>query len=452
MKKGTFRFGDAVLGIDLDRLRRRRDLRVLPACALVGILLLMGVLYLLVPREKEQAPKPLSTKFIKRRPQMRRPLTMRKRPQPVVRPLKREKLVSDVPRAVVDRAGVSGLAGGLKVLESVVAHPKVEIERRVPFRKVQVGPAIEVGEIRIARHPKDHVDLALEMMDIKSLDTGRVRGLVVIDPSDKQKVRGFLHLVSVYAESMEKEPWEDYRGSFPLANHYLDTRALQNLSWKMNEATQIRTDVVESLSLDSERLLDMPFILITVKQSFELTDAEATNLGRYLVSGGFVYAEVVTYRGLTPSKLDPQAVDLPSLRKMFEEALRTQGLEWGRDWDFERLGRDHPLYHCYFDFEDVPMGYWDVVMNGYIGGPPSWYVFSPPYLEGIRIGGRWVAVYSLKSYRDFWAGRMEVLRSRVANPGYRYGEERQLEVGVNLLVFVLTQEGGIARRMVMGGR
>jgi len=451
MKKTTSRFDGGGLGIDLDRLRRKRDLRVLPVCALVGVLVLMGVLYLLVPKGKEEAPRPLSTKFIKRKPQMMRPLTMRKRPQPAVRPLKREKLVSEVPRAVADRAGISGLGGGLKVLESVVAHPKVEVVRRAAFRKVPIGPRIEVGEIRIARHARDRVDLALEMMDIESLDTGRYRGLVVIDPSDKRKVKGFLHLASVYAESMEEDLWEDNTGAFPHAKRHLDTRALQHLSRKMNEVTQIRTDVVESFPLDSERLLALPFALITAKQAFELTEAEAANLGRYLMSGGFAIAEVVTYWGLAPSKSDPQAVDLPSLRQMFEEAMRTQGLERGQHWDFERLDRHHPLYHCYFDFEDVPMGYWDVMMNGMINGPSPSYVYSPPYLEGIRIEGRWVALYSLKSYRDFWAGRMEQLRSHAANPGFRYGEERQLELGVNVLVFVLTQEGGIAKRMVACG-
>ena len=65
------RFGGVGLGREprslpsLDRLRRRRDLRVFPVCAVVAMLLLLGILYVLVPREREEAPKLLSTKFIK---------------------------------------------------------------------------------------------------------------------------------------------------------------------------------------------------------------------------------------------------------------------------------------------------------------------------------------------------------------------------------------------------
>jgi len=447
MKKTTSHFDGVGLGIDLDRLRWRRDLRVFPVFTLVGILLLTGLLYLLVPRGKEEAPRPLSTKFIKRRPQMTRPLTMRKRPQPVVRPLKREKFVSEVPRAVVDRAGVSGMGGRLKVLESVIAHPKVTLERRVPFRKVQVGPTIEVGEIRIARYAKDHVDLALEMMDIESLDTGRYRGLVVIDPSDKRKVKGFLHLASVYPESIEEEWWDNRTGRWSNNRRYYNTRALQNLSRKMNEATQIRTDVVESLPLDSERLSEMPFILITANQAFTLTEAEAANLGRYLVSGGFAYVEQVGNTGYLYV-----VHDVPALREMVVQALATQGLLEGRDWHFEVLPFEHRLFHCYFDLESLPMGYWDFRARSFSNASEIDYRHSPDYLEGVVLGGRLVLVYSEKSYRDFWAGRAGDIMN---HPGYRvpvYDDERPLQVGVNVLVYALTQEGGIAKRMVTGGR
>ena len=450
MKKTTSHFDGVGLGIDLDRLRRRRDLRVLPVCALVGVVLLLGVLYLLVPRGKEEAPEPLSTKFIKRRPQMTRPLVLRKRPQPVVRPLKREKLVSEVPRAVVDRAGVPGMRGGLRVLESVVAHPKVQLERKAPFHKVQVGPTLEVGEIRIARHAKDHVDLSLEMMDIESLDTGRHRGLVVIDPKDKRKVKGFLHLASVYAESMEEHyvPPYAHHALFPDGQRSTDARALRHLAESMNEYTQIRTDVVDAVSMDSETLLSVPFILIRASggfggtTTFALLQSEAENLGRYLVSGGFAYVEMAA---------GPVYADLPSLRKMVADALGTQGLYQEVHWRFEKLPASHPLYHCFFDFDSLPPSYLDIVYWHW--GEPSAELDShrsPPYLEGVKLDGRLVLVYSLKSYRDMWAGRMDELRSFLGDQAAFRGEERVMQLGVNLLAFALTQEGGIAKRMVTG--
>ena len=435
MKKTTSRFDGGGLGIDLDRLRRRRDLRVLPVCALVGVVLLTGLLYLLVPRGKEEAPKPLSTKFIKRRPQMTRPLTMRKRPQPVVRPLKRERLVSQVPRAVVDRAGVSGLMGGLRVLESVVAHPKVKIERRVPFRKVQVGPAIEVGEIRIARHAKDRVDLALEMMDMESLDTGRYRGLVVIDPSDKRKIKGFLKLTSVFVESMQETPEWDRLRQFTNSREDLNAQALRNLAETMNEHTGVRTQVVDAMALEDARLMEVPFVLIAAQRPFTWTEAEARQLGEYLLSGGFAYIED-TGQSSTSSYLHASFASAPPLRDFLEAALASQGVQREKDWWFERLEQDHPLYHCFFDFSGIPRGYWE-----------RWTDHPASDWEGVRVGERWIAIYSQKDYRDCWGERdMVEYRRAPMHPMM----ERHLQLGVNLLVFALTQEGGLAKRCVAG--
>jgi len=75
------------------------------------------------------------------------------------------------------------------------------------------------------------------------------------------------------------------------------------------------------------------------------------------------------------------------------------------------------------------------------------YIQSPETLEGVVIGGRLAVIYSLKDYRDFWAGRLDLLQRHVAGYGYETGE-RQFQFGVNLLVFALTQEGGIAKRLV----
>jgi len=219
----------------------------------------------------------------------------------------------------------------------------------------------------------------------------------------------------------------------------------------MNEYTQIRTDVVDAVPMDSPTLLDLPFILIRAsggfdgRATFALLQSEAESLGRYLTSGGFAYVEM---------GVGPYYADLPALRKMATDALETQGLHEEVHWRFEKLPSSHPLYHCFFDFDSLPPSYSDIVDWYWKREPPPELDFhrSPPYLEGVELEGRLVLVYSLKSYRDIWAGRMDGLRSFLGDqPAFR-GEERVMQLGVNLLVYALTQEGGIARRMVMGRR
>ena len=54
------------------------------------------------------------------------------------------------------------------------------------------------------------------------------------------------------------------------------------------------------------------------------------------------------------------------------------------------------------------------------------------YLEGITVEERLVAIYSDKGYANKWADT--------------YNNEPQLKMGVNMVVFALTQEGSIAQQ------
>ena len=346
------------------------------------------------------------------------------------------------PKRVVGVAGVSSAPGVLEVLSSV-SKPVVQISRSVRFERKAIGPRVEAGRVEIARQPSDRVDLSLEMMDINALDTGRYRALVVQDPEDRRKVKGYVHLTSVYAESMEETPWMDETGLFPQGRRQIDARALVVLAEELNHYTQIKAGVRDEMALDDQALLEVPFVLITALDAFELTRTEAENLGRYLVSGGFAYVELITH------SLFLRSEDLPSLRKMVEGALVTQGLLRGRDWEFQILPRDHLLYHCFFDFDDGPPGYWDIRLSSSMI-IPSRYVPSPEYLEGVFLKGRMVLVYSRKSYRDFWARRQDDVRESMngGEPTLWKQGKRQLQLGVNVIVYALTQEGSLAKRLV----
>ena len=67
-----------------------------------------------------------------------------------------------------------------------------------------------------------------------------------------------------------------------------------------------------------------------------------------------------------------------------------------------------------------------------------------PYLEGIVIDGRTVIIYSMKSMGTVWHRGLKVSERR----SYDSAGIRQLQFGVNLIVFALTQEGSITHRVM----
>jgi hypothetical protein len=141
-----------------------------------------------------------------------------------------------------------------------------------------------------------------------------------------------------------------------------------------------------------------------------LTKHEIENLAAYLRGGGFALVE----NARATQEYSPAEA---SLREMLKQAL-------GREARFIPISNDHPLYHAFFDFD---------------GPPPAAEVRATRldpvnYLEGIFLRDRLVAVYSDKNYGNFWQREAE--------------NEPQLKMGVNLVVFALTQKGSIAQQQI----
>jgi hypothetical protein len=130
--------------------------------------------------------------------------------------------------------------------------------------------------------------------------------------------------------------------------------------------------------------------------------------------GGFVFAE----NSMARLEYGPAEA---SLRKMFKDVL-------GKNARFQILPNDHPIYHCFFEFNDGPPPGEEIFNARYTQGVPS------PYLEGIYLDGRLVALYSDKAYGKMWQGQSR--------------DQPQLRIGINLVVYALTQEGSIAQQQI----
>ncbi len=221
-----------------------------------------------------------------------------------------------------------------------------------------------------------------------------------------------------------------------------EKRMLQGLADKMVASTQVHVEVRDAVALDDPQLLQVPFVLLTASAPFEFTEAEAANLGAYLTSGGFLFAEIV--RDLRPDYSYAE-LDIPAVRSLIRHSLQVVGYQEWKDWQFTRLEITHPIYHCFYDMCSLPRGMRDM---HYVGSPP----LTPDYLEGIVVGEQLVGVYSMRGYADFWSGigQQEWEAFDVVNSPFLSSAEEPLvyNLGVNIVVYALTREGSLARQLV----
>ncbi len=413
------RFKSPALDISLEGLLR--ELRVKLVLALLiaaGVHLLLFSLRWHRVSYLESA-KPLTTKFVKREPRLIKPLELRKIPKPKRRLMKR-KLTFE--KARVRRLGLTEAWEPVSVLD-VMVKPHGRVERSVGVSSRELELPLRMGTIHTEKDPKEIVDLSLDLMDLDALDTGKYQAMVIVDPRDRKKVKGFLHLGQAYPKSVI------------VAMSMHDRRlpgesALHALINAMNRYTDIDTDMGDSYTFDSAKLFNTPVVL-TVATWFSLidfTDSEAMNLGRYLLSGGFLIADT---RGPGSGEHRP---GITSLRNFIVAAFESQDMNLNRDWRLEKLPKSHPVYHCFFDFNDGPPGGGDVIVQDPI-----------LYLEGVEIDGRLVLIFSKKAMAAAWGRDGD---STVFDESGGIDNNRQLQFGVNLIIFALTQEGSITHQVM----
>jgi hypothetical protein len=361
---------------------------------------------------EQKLAKPLTTQFVKRQPRLTKPLELKKRPQPRRRTVQR-KMVSVKARMHRDQASVhfqptQALRG--------LSRPSVEIGRTSALTSAAMEPPTVASVIYGAKDEERKIDLSLELLDTEALDTGRYHAVVIQDPTDRRNIKGFLHIAIVEPSISEY----DFNDLMPAMRRFADLG--------MNTFTGIRTDVWPILTLDSREIFKVPWVFtfdLGRGLEFSPTRSEVTNLGAYLMQGGFLHADGY------PTTLGTYVPPV-RLQRLITDALDTQGVKYERDWSFQRLPNNHPIYHCYFDFDGPPVG----------AGAFKWQYGIVPFIEGVTVSGRLLAITS----------QMLIARVWVAGQGPGLGGEFDptpcLQFGVNVVVFALTQEGSITHRLM----
>jgi hypothetical protein len=124
------------------------------------------------------------------------------------------------------------------------------------------------------------------------------------------------------------------RGDGPMWSHDYPV-AEQNLHTAVKALTCLPMNAEsEVLRLDSAELFEFPFLYICEVGHWTISEDEAAVLREYLLRGGFLLVD--DFRGTLEWS-------------NFEEQMRLVLPES----PFQRLTIDHPIFHCFFDFEHL---------------------------------------------------------------------------------------------------
>ena len=432
--------------------------RKLQSCLAASLILHLLVIFGITHRAQvAQFPvlSPIMVEFTKRPPPQR---TLTRRQRPRQRPLVRRPALQAAPVAAVRPAPTATRplpmfqASALRL--PMAALPDRLVLPMPDFPARHIGPQMQAGALEGTRQGADEIDLALELMDVQAMDTGQHRAMVVVDPKDRRQLKGFLYMSNVYSPSIQRAESETSRRLLQ-TRQMVENRMLQGLADKMVASTQVHAEVLDAVALDDPQLLQVPFVLLTASDHFEFTEAETANLGAYLTSGGFLFADIV--REL-PREYSDDQLDIPAVRSLIRTSLQAAGYQEWKDWQFRRLAMTHPIYHCFYNVESLPRGMRDMHYANYATGEGMGTPPTPDYLEGIVVGDQLVGVYSMRGYADFWAGiaRQELDYALEYNSPSNWSlasaeEPMVYNLGVNFLVYALTREGSLAQQLVSAG-
>jgi len=256
---------------------------------------------------------------------------------------------------------------------------------------------------------QEAVSLSQELLGVQDLDIGRYQAVIIPDPNNKKNIKGYFNMTIIDYDVADKN--ED---RFPTA--------AEELMRYMRDNTHINARIEgTTLEFSDPRIMNAPFLYMTGNTAtLQISSTEKKNLGEYLRAGGFLFAEDIRHADAT-SGLEGRSAGVQGtpFDRQFKDLMRDP-LVLGSEGDkWEKVPKSHPLYASFYDFPDGPP----------LGGVPGGNVFD---LEMLQIRGRVAVVFSDLNISYYWGDPLADAK------------ERGLQFGINLIVFALTQSGGIA--------
>ena len=269
---------------------------------------------------------------------------------------------------------------------------------------------VEMIELTETAAPvQEALSLKQELLNVQDLDFGRYQAILIQDPENKRNIRGFFNMSVM---------------DYDLANKSTDRfpTAVEELMRYMRDHTRINARIEGvTLRLSDSQIFKEPFLYMTGNNAiFQFSTTEKENLGEYLRQGGFLFAEEIRHANSEGSLEGSGAGTAGTIfDRQFKSLMKDEEVLAGDGARWQRVEKDHSLYSSFYDFGDGPPK----------GGAPGGNVFD---LEMLELRGRVAVIFSDLNISWFWGDPNADAR------------ERGLQFGVNLIVFALTQPGGIA--------
>jgi hypothetical protein len=395
------RFASPTSGFDLDEIVSRLRKTFLVSVAAAVAVHLLAITINPFEEAEQKAPRPMVTKFIKREPRLTKPLELRKIPQPKRQMARREVQLA---QARMDQVQATASFNTRSLIASNVGGSGINLSSHGQFASsasMSFEPTLSAMDVTGTREAENKIDMALEMLDVNSMDTGRYRAMVVQDAGDKQAIKGFVKMAQVMS-SRALAGGTDGSGTV-----LLNVDVVDRLRDVLNEYTGLQADFVGFITFDDPRLFEVPVILPQGSPN----ETEMANLADYLVKGGFVLGDVVGAYG--------------------EGLEKYGGLIRGKDFWTERLPEDHPVFSSFFELDGgMPFGYSPSLSQGKSGVVP-WNYLTGHFVKG-RLAG-------ITPGSGGWGWQ---------NDDRGGDSTRQLQLAVNIIIYALTQEGSITQRLM----
>ena len=103
-------------------------------------------------------------------------------------------------RARMDQVKATASFNTISAL-NMTATPSVMVARSVDVGTVDLEPTLTTVDITGTRQPDNKIDMALDMLDVNSMDTGRYRAMLVQEQGDPQAIKGFINFARVISAS-----------------------------------------------------------------------------------------------------------------------------------------------------------------------------------------------------------------------------------------------------------
>lgn len=394
--KDSRRFASLSTSFDLDALLRPQRRSLWYSVALSAVLLAALVLLDPFGRAVPSAPHPPTVKYIKRQPRPTKPLSVRKISQPNQQPMIRKRQPTPIrtdPAHLTTNVTTEApmKQGSIPGALSLVSLPHSSTPRPLDAER-QLGADHLFGEraIGITRQSENKIDLALEMLDVNSLDTGQHQAVVIQDPDDPKSIKGFIKLPLVVPRNV-------------LDRLGVPTRSIEALADGINEYTNLRAEVFGPISFDDDRIFKFPLLIGSIYSGLHLNELEEANQFQYLIQGGFIMGGI------------------GDAEELLSQILVNGGLVERKDFRSDILPEDHPIYNAFFNI-----------------GLQSYFLERHPDPS--------IACYITKGLKGHFIKNRLVFVNPLDSSHWAYDKD-ELMLAINVMVYALAQEGSLAQRL-----